>query len=102
MPAAGCTAIGGGVGVGVGEGAGVVEVPGNGDAPGSGGIAEAVALGEGWGVTGALVAAGAGGFTWARGTAPDAIMHPAKSAAPNNQPCRFNASGYFGFVSAHR
>lgn len=90
------------MGVGEGVGVGVTGMPGTGDAPGTGGVAEAVALGEGCGVTGALVAAGAGGLTWARGTAPDAKTHPAKSAAPNTQPCRFNASGYFGFVPAHR
>jgi hypothetical protein len=72
--------IGGGVGVGVGLRSGVgVTVPG---APGvPGGTA------EGSGVTGALVAGGAGGFTCARDPATDATRHP-PAIAPANKTAR--------------
>jgi hypothetical protein len=87
MAAAGATVIGGGgVGVGVGDGvadgdgAGVNGMPGI----GVGGEAAGEGDGEGEGVTGAFVAAGAGGFISARGTAADAKMHPARMAPPKN------------------
>ena len=76
MAAEGRTVTGGGVGVavGVGVGDGVSDVPGN-------GIGEALAPAEGCGVTGALVAGGAGGFDCARGIPADASTHPASTTA---------------------
>lgn len=75
---------GGGVGVGVGDGVTEGDGAGVNGMPGIGVAAEAAGDGEGDGVTGAFVAAGAGGFTWARGAAADAIMHPARMAPPKN------------------
>lgn len=67
--------MGGGVGVavGLGEGDGEPEATGVGVAPSG--------SGEGCGVTGAFVAAGAGGLTCVRATAADARTHPISSAA---------------------
>jgi hypothetical protein len=78
--------IGGGVGVGVmlGVGDGAPEGGGEPDGGGEGALADGAGEVEGDGETGALVAGGAGGFTWARGTATDASMHPARIAPPKN------------------
>jgi hypothetical protein len=76
-----------GDGVAAGDGAGVNGMPGIGVAGEAAGEGE----GEADGVTGALVAAGAGGLTCARGTAADAKMHPARMAAPKR--CARNLKG---------
>lgn len=68
------------VGVGEGEGAGVNGMPGIGVAAGAPGGGE----GEGEDVTGGLVAGGAGGLTWGRAAAADAMTHPARITAPKS------------------
>lgn len=68
------------MGVGVGLAAGEGDPDGSTDADGAGEIG--LADGDGAGVTGAFVAGGAGGLTWARGAAADAMTHPARIAPP--------------------
>ena len=66
-------------------GAGVGVVVGDAEGGGAGVAGVNGVPGEGRGVTGGLVAGGAGGLTCARGAATDASTHPATIAAPKRE-----------------